>query len=178
MEPFGPDPARSAVERGLLFISCNVQCKSVRVDAANLPDLPFLWVGEVSNKHLANEMQQPFCVSEHFAIACSWLNQPLSTVTQQRYMPLAFSQKPIQRPAPCEGLIMQNQSCVEFSIWVDLECFLGKKIEKTMTHSKTAMKYSSARIINCCPWMYHPSIRDRLLPTALPVRGRLLPIIF
>ena len=80
MEPFGPDPARSAVERGLFFVSCNV--KSVWVDAASLPDLPFLWVGEVRNEHLANEMQQPSCVSEHFTIVCSWLNQPLLVVTQ------------------------------------------------------------------------------------------------
>lgn len=42
MEPFGLDPARSAVECGLLFISPNVQRKSLQVDAADLPDLPFL----------------------------------------------------------------------------------------------------------------------------------------
>lgn len=82
MEPFGPDPTRSAVERGLLFISRNVQCKSVWVDAANLPDLPFMWVGEVRNEHIANETQQASCVSVYFAIACSWLNEPLSIVTR------------------------------------------------------------------------------------------------
>lgn len=82
MEPFGPDPTRSAVERGLLFISRNVQCKSVWVDAANLPDLPFMWVGEVRNEYIANETQQASCVSVYFAIACTWLNEPLSIVTQ------------------------------------------------------------------------------------------------